>query len=85
MNSESKERTDSDNPSEFLMVAKTWNNYHKIMKRSEHVIINEVSLCLVASISHFNWHFFKYCDIYTSIMYDKNTNQVSKQTKEMQK
>ena len=49
MNSESKERTDSDNPSEFLMVAKTWNNYHKIMKRSEHVIINEVSLCLLSA------------------------------------
>lgn len=41
--------------------------------------------CPVASISHFNWHLFlkKYCDIYTSILSDKNTNWVSKQTKEM--
>lgn len=68
------------------MVAKTWNNYHKIMKRSEHVIINEVSLCLLpASLTLIGIFLKKYCDIYTSIMYDKNTNQVSKQTKKMQK
>ena len=40
---------------------------------------------LPASLTLIGIFLKKYCDIYTSIMYDKNTNQVSKQTKEMQK
>lgn len=41
----------------------------------------------IANISHFNWHLFlkKYGDIYTYhiLIYDKNTNQGAKQTKEL--
>ena len=40
---------------------------------------------LPASLTLIGIFLKKYHDIYTSIMHDKNTNQVSKQTKEMQK
>lgn len=55
------------------------------MRRSEQCYDKWSEPVPAASISHFNWHLFlkKNCDIHTSIINDKNTKQIAKQTKEL--